>query len=211
MQRWLCLCLGLGLGCGDARDADGKPDDAEAPVVAKPDAAETPQRRAAAFFGRPGSATLDEVDWVRLAQIDAMRAVAQVEAAAAGARVPGLDAAALSAESMDALASLDYEAEAKRAAESWSDWKGADACTAAKAATPKLPTAELPGALAEAVADLEAGQTWTIACGKLEGDLVVSVDGTVIGMTVPLDPARVEQQVEAAGNRFVGYMNQPDE
>lgn len=174
--------------------------------------------RANTFASKPGVDTLDEVDWPSVVFATGLSA-AQAFTDMSKEELEMLGGAAPAAEKISkALTEPDYEAEGKRASAVYAKlWKGSEGCTSQIKDDPildKIPPAvesSLTPVLTKRLADIRRGSAFNVTCKAGKGLVVIGRSGKVLAMEVPRPASDDTELFDAAENRFVGYMNQPDE
>ncbi len=207
--------------CPSAKDPRPEPesarDGAHEPESAQ-DGALRLLARANTFAATPGKDARGDVDWpsvalaTGLASVQAFDKLSEEELGLVGGR----DALVMKAS--EALAEADYEAEGKRAADAYANsWKGAQGCTSVAKSDPlldKIPAAiesSLSPAATKRLAAIRAGKAFDVTCTGFKGRVVLSKAGKVLAMDEMRPTDHDDLRLDAAEDRFVNYMNAPDE
>ncbi len=212
------LALLLFAGCKDGgetgRDEGAKPaggtrdGQASAPTLAQ---------RAVAFAAAPGAKSPERIDWPtvliarRLASIALMKKMMAEDPAAFVATAAGDPIA----KAIATMSKLDVPTEARAQAESFREsYAGASDCIASTPNNPPLSDlddaveAKLVPELKSALQQVQAGQAFEVRCGRAMGMVVFGGNGSIVAFEPPR--ANDLDSIDA-DNRFVRYMNEPDE
>jgi len=215
MRAMLLTVMVAGCGSPSTPATADKPKAASAP--AKPTL--SLEAKAAAFVSAAASETTDQVQWdvstlaVALVSVrTASQMGDELQAAAEGGEDP--------IESMIRLLSTSdiKEQTAKNQAAFVAMWKGDTECEAkpkpgsAYDPPPKAILARLPDALQKASATLETGKAFEVTCKNHNAVVMLDDAGKVLAFEPPREKhSELELDALSEENRFVGYMNEPDE